>query len=219
MPSYMNIYEIDFHSNSMTFRRLLDVLLALQESNHLPSQLAIELNSPPPEDVSLLDNNVWNDDVKHLARLYSETYENTSDEEAEPPARNPMSLIEWLRRNQPSVFTTETLEPKKTVAEKAMAGQKSGAGHSGGGGGSGGAAGAGGAGAGDGNSERTPTKKRKAPADPSSVSRSSRKRKAPATAAVQQEDNTDGSTATAASAQTDSPAVGPSKSKRVKREE
>lgn len=105
------------------------------------------------------DKLTWNDDVKHLAQLYNEAYENTSDEEAEPFARNPMGLIEWLRRNQPSVFTSETtVDLKKTIAEKLLAGGASGVGT---------AAGA----------EKTPTKKRK-PADPSSAVKPGRKRKA-----------------------------------------
>jgi hypothetical protein len=54
------------------------------------------------------DERIWNDDVKYLAQMQSESYEFSSDEENDPAPRNPMSLIEWLRRNQPSVFTIDS---------------------------------------------------------------------------------------------------------------
>ncbi|KAF5099563.1 hypothetical protein D0Z00_001573 [Geotrichum galactomycetum] len=54
------------------------------------------------------DERIWNDDVKYLAQVQSESYEFSSDEENDPAPRNPMSLIEWLRRNQPSVFTIDS---------------------------------------------------------------------------------------------------------------
>lgn len=184
------------------------MLLALQESNHLPSQLAIELTSPPPENgtslsqsLGLHDPAVWTDDVKHLAQLYSDNFDNTSDEEAEPSPRNPMGLIEWLRRNQPSVFTAETAamaDPKKTVADKALAGSGSGA--------------MGSPGVMGNNAEKTPSKKKKAAGEPGSASSSrSKKRKA-----VQEE----GSDATTAQdAQAENLAAASKPVKRVKKEE
>lgn len=161
----------------------------------MQSQLAIDLNSPPPEPANFHDDVIWNDNVKHLAQLYSEAYENTSDEEAEAPERNPMGLIEWLRRNQPSVFTAETLEPKKNVVDKALAGQKPGSG-----------------GAAAGGAEKTPTKKRKA-ADTNSVSKSSRKRKATT------QDATEGVATSAASAPQTEISTVTIKAKRIKKEE
>lgn len=189
-------------------KRLLDVLLGLQESGMLNKQLeVVGFESPPPEPTSgLLSEDVWNDEVKHLARLNAEMFDHTSDEDEEPVPRNPMSLIEWLRRNQPGVFTADSAtaavsgtgaaDLKKSVVDKAMAGQKSGAGADAGG------------------TDKTPTKKRKGGAGASTVEgagtgpRSNRKRKTTSTATIEEGEPAGG---------TDSPAV--TKSKRIKKED
>lgn len=54
-----------------------------------------------------IDLSLWNDDVKHLAMLYDNSYEFSDDEKTAPVPRNPMCLLEWLRRNQPNVFAPE----------------------------------------------------------------------------------------------------------------
>lgn len=95
--------------------RLLDTLSAL-DSEHIKSKEdSIENGNDSkqhsifPEKVDIFaDDRIWNDDVKYLAQIQSESYEFSSDDEADPAPRNPMSLIEWLRRNQPSVFTIDT---------------------------------------------------------------------------------------------------------------
>ncbi|KAF5094516.1 hypothetical protein D0Z03_002057 [Geotrichum reessii] len=98
--------------------RLLDTLSAL-DSEHIKSKEdSIEngkasndskQHSIFPEKADIFtDDRIWNDDVKYLAQIQSESYEFSSDDEADPAPRNPMSLIEWLRRNQPSVFTIDT---------------------------------------------------------------------------------------------------------------
>lgn len=55
-----------------------------------------------------MDTTSWNDDVKHLAALYDNSFEFSDDEASTPIPRNPMSLLEWLRRNQPNVFAPES---------------------------------------------------------------------------------------------------------------
>lgn len=63
----------------------------------------------PREDLEAegIDLSLWNDNVKHLAMLYDNSYEFSEDENAAPVPRNPMCLLEWLRRNQPNVFAPE----------------------------------------------------------------------------------------------------------------
>lgn len=177
-------------------KRLLDVLLGLQESGKLNKELdMVGLESPPPETLALLGadaprDELWNDEVKHLARMNDQMFDYSSDEDAEPVPRNPMSLIEWLRRNQPSVFTAEAaavaagIDSKRTVVDKTLGVQKGDASAA----------------------DKTPTKKRKAPGDGASASaKPGRKKKSLAP----QEDGE--------SAGLDSPAS--AKAKRIKKEE
>lgn len=100
--------------------RILDTLAGL-ESEHLKlkdedddddvenGKVSNKQYSIFPEKADIFtDERIWNDDVKCLAQVQSESYEFSSDEENDPVPRNPMSLIEWLRRNQPSVFTIDS---------------------------------------------------------------------------------------------------------------
>jgi hypothetical protein len=90
--------------------RLLDTLTALNDSDKLPIGLRI---SQQEQDRSIdHDNNFTNLslDIDHYFQLLDEAYEFSSDEESRPPQRNPMSLIEWMKRNQPHVLTEQVEE-------------------------------------------------------------------------------------------------------------
>lgn len=99
----------------------MDVLLALEESGHLETPYSENKSQSPISTTQFHDPSVWNDNVKQLSQLYSNGFEYSSDEDEEPPERNPMGLIEWLRRNQPTVFTLEAppSEPKKAAPSSA----------------------------------------------------------------------------------------------------
>lgn len=100
--------------------QLLDILLELNESPHISDKVK-QLGANLPRmnscvkdngDISYdepfqIDLSIWNDDVKHLSMLYDTAYEYSEDDANSQPPRNPMCLLEWLRRNQPNVFAPD----------------------------------------------------------------------------------------------------------------
>lgn len=95
-----------------SIRRLLDILLELEESPYISSKVKAfnALNTEPNTENASLDLSLWNSDVNHLASLYDNSFELSEDEANASIPRNPMSLLEWLRRNQPNVFSSEAAD-------------------------------------------------------------------------------------------------------------
>ncbi|ODQ66988.1 hypothetical protein NADFUDRAFT_77037 [Nadsonia fulvescens var. elongata DSM 6958] len=91
---------------------LLDVLIGLNDSQHLNPELRIDLSEFSFEaekgafnhtggDVSGDIDPTYVDDYQFLSSLY---YEYESDEKLQRPKRNPMCILSWLKRNHPHVF-------------------------------------------------------------------------------------------------------------------
>lgn len=114
-----------FHSVN---RRLLDVLLELNESQ--PPKFETNTSDRFASDIDskekFLDLSLWNNEVNHLASLYDEAFEFSEDESAAPASRNPMSLLEWLRRNQPNVFSSENTDTPTGEANHTAPGNSNG---------------------------------------------------------------------------------------------
>lgn len=93
-------------------RRLLDILLELNESPYISSKIQAfnALSKESTTDTAPLELSLWNSDVNHLASLYDNSFELSEDESNASIPRNPMSLLEWLRRNQPNVFSSEAAD-------------------------------------------------------------------------------------------------------------
>lgn len=96
--------------------RLVDILNELNKSNRLDSSLHVNLSDLPElegNELETVDN--LSEDCKHYLSLIENAFEYSSDEESAPRQKNPMGLLEWLKQNQPQVFT-ESIE--KAVKEE-----------------------------------------------------------------------------------------------------
>lgn len=98
--------------------RLLELLQSMSAygNDHLPEKSKIH---PVEEDGSSDNKPKLNDIGLHMAQLLDETYEYSSDERSQPTTKNPMGLLEWLKRNQPQVLSEQSFEkPASSTATK-----------------------------------------------------------------------------------------------------
>lgn len=103
--------------------RLVDILSELNKSSRLDSSLHIDFTDIPSVEIdggSVADK--LSEDGKHYLSLIENAFEYSSDEESAPRQKNPMGLLEWLKQNQPQVFT-ESIE-KSVKEEKPVAVKK-----------------------------------------------------------------------------------------------
>jgi hypothetical protein len=91
--------------------RLLDLLQAMNsnENGHLADEARINVEDSDAGDIKEGEKSL-NDCGMHMSELLDQSYEYSSDERAQPPPRNPVSLLEWLKRNQPHVLSEQSLE-------------------------------------------------------------------------------------------------------------
>ncbi|KAA8911170.1 hypothetical protein TRICI_003892 [Trichomonascus ciferrii] len=91
--------------------RLLDLLQAMNSTGngHLADEAKINAKGDDYGDINEGES-LLNDVGLHMSELLDQAYEYSSDERAQPPPRNPVSLLEWLKRNQPHVLSEHSLE-------------------------------------------------------------------------------------------------------------
>lgn len=93
--------------------RLLDLLQAMNTNGngHLADEASIHVEDDYERHGDIKGREgLLNDVGLHMSELLDQAYEYSSDERAQPPPRNPVSLLEWLKRNQPHVLSEHSLE-------------------------------------------------------------------------------------------------------------
>ncbi|CAN6639609.1 hypothetical protein TRVA0_017S02212 [Trichomonascus vanleenenianus] len=120
----------ELHAELIRAQRLFNRLL--REKSML-TDLIMHTNTthlaPELQTIYHLDDDDYDDDdegeVEELTEqgeyynsLLENSFEYSDDEKAEPLPNNPVSLLEWLRRNQPSVLAADQVFDKPPVASK-----------------------------------------------------------------------------------------------------